>query len=721
MSDETKNIYLNRDGRWADFEWRGLKLEGGALRLHSLPLLAEGGADELAELPAPVAPAGVAVGDDGTVYFTDPQRHRVLTINTCDGAVADAPCLGGEGQLPTRFSAPRGLLFLRARRALFVADSGNHRVQIFDAQTLQLVGVWGSKDQASAPQPGDEPGSFDTPQSLAADREGNVYVADAGNSRVQKFDALGHVVESFAEASLAAMEGAAPTEVAITEHDGTDRLCVLAPGAARLYVLDTQGQLVFRVEQEFLRDAMGLAAGGGAIYVGDNRQRRVIKFGQHGVLVGEARGYRGPVAALALTEGGQLLVHTGGVEAGIIRLSVVGAFARRGFMWGGPFGTGSALRKEWHRLRVTPGALPRDAHLNLFVFATDDINEVPAVDEEDAQSARPFASAGWAALPPGATDGLIRADKKSYLWIGAELQGEGTSTPALKQMRLSYNHEGYLKYFPAIYREDERARAFGQDFLALYESLFGDVEEVISTLGSVFDAGSAPEEFLGWLAGWLALDLDERWTEQRRRRAIARAFELYARRGTAEGLREALRFFAGIEARVEEPILHASWWSLAAEGEAQQPGGALLGFGTTLAPEEAQGAVVGTSATYDESSLITADEFGSTLFSPVAHRFVVQIYQGQSGGEGQRRRLEDIIEREKPAHTAFHLCVVEPEMRVGFQARLGVDSVVGGPAEPAGLDRGASLVLGGEPSGRVGGGSRLGLTTRLGDAGPDGS
>ena len=37
---------------------------------------------------------------------------------------------------------------------------------------------------------------------------------------------------------------------------------------------------------------------------------------------------------------------------------------------------------------------------------------------------------------------------------------------------------------------------------------------------------------------------------------------------------------------------------------------------------------------------------------------------------------EILVEREKPAHCDYHLCVIEPRMRVGFQARVGIDTIV---------------------------------------------
>jgi len=131
-----------------------------------------------------------------------------------------------------------------------------------------------------------------------------------------------------------------------------------------------------------------------------------------------------------------------------------------------------------------------------------------------------------------------------------------------------------------------------------------------------------------------------------------------------------------------------------------------------LVASEAQGAVVGTTATLDQSHLITQEEFGAPLFDDLAHRFSVQLYRGGAFGEETLETVRALLDREKPAHTDYHLCLIEPNFRIGFQSRIGIDTVVAGPAPPATSD--AGLVLGGEPAGRIGRRSGVGQTTRLG-------
>src|SRR5262249_34062983 len=199
------------------------------------------------------------------------------------------------------------------------------------------------------------------------------------------------------------------------------------------------------------------------------------------------------------------------------------------------------------------------------------------------------------------------------------------STPVLSQLRLEFDHQTYLANLPAIYREASPCGDFLARFLSLSETLFSGLEGTIEGLSIFFDPAVVPSEFLPWLAGWLALELDEEWDERKKRQAIARAFESYGWRGTARGLRDALRFQAGVNAVVEEPILNAEWWALPAEdlgcscaapSTSKQKNfvdtaNSILGVTTMLASAQPQGAVVGATATLDQSHLIAGEELGA--------------------------------------------------------------------------------------------------------------
>jgi tripartite motif-containing protein 71 len=65
---------------------------------------------------------------------------------------------------------------------VYVADTGNNRIQKF-TNTGTFLAKWGS--------PGRGNGQFESPGGLAVDRSGNVFVADIGDNRIQKFACKG--------------------------------------------------------------------------------------------------------------------------------------------------------------------------------------------------------------------------------------------------------------------------------------------------------------------------------------------------------------------------------------------------------------------------------------------------------------------------------------------------------------------------------------------------
>ncbi len=639
------------------------------------------------------------------------------------------------------------MLFHPARQALFVADSGNHRIQIFDAHTFQLVDIWGQPGQPANAEPGSEPGLFNTPWSIANDSQGFVYVVDYGNQRVQKFDVRGNVSRAFWDTirayTIQAKVTIQPSDVAVDTVGQSTEVYILDASARTVFVFDPAGQYIrhfttqhpaddteqnsFQVGQQ----PMGLVVRGATVYIGDNGQRRLLQFTSDGAFVGEAWGYEGPVAALAIDRHGDILVHTGAALAPV-RLAAVGAYGRSGGLWGGPFHNTSAHREQWHWLRAMIEPLSPGAHTQLYVYdfvpPQDNGTRTPPDPKTieppvDTTAADPFADPRWKriSLAPDISETLFPGAPLDYVWIGLAFSGDGRTSPVLAQMRLDFDYQTYLQYLPTIYQEDALSRQFLARFLSLFASRFDDLEARIASLATLFDPAATQPQFLSWLAGWLALEFSEDWDEAQRRQAIIRAFASYGQSGTVEGLQLALRNDVGVDVYIEEPILQTAWWALPTDENPAplEAHNSILGFTTVLTVGEPQAAVVGTTAVLDQSYLITQEDFGTPLFDDVAHQFSVQLYQGRSYSETQRDAVRTLLDREKPAHTTYHLCVLEPRMRVGFQARIGIDSIVAGPLPSTLLVQtpttGTDLVLGGEPAGRIGERSQLGRTTRLTD------
>ena len=692
--------YLNEDGAWPRFHWNALALDAdGALRLAGLPATVDPLPGALATLGAAQSAGGIAVDADGSVYYSDPAGGTIRIVEGCFGGVGAVSCLGGQGGAPTQLAAPAGLGIAPHRHALYVADTGNRRVQVFDLASLALVEV--IEGLAS-------------PTALALDDRGRLGVVDEGTRRVELFDESGDLVPAFGDM------------VAASGHAGDP--CALDCEAERFYVLDRQTHEIsvfselalLEVVPTGIAGATSFAVAQGALYVGDPDRRCIAVWsrdqaGQFRPL-GDAVGYEGPCCAITRDLGGGLLVAPGGGLAPI-RLALDASHVHEGWLWSDAifFDT---LAHDWNRLHARID-LPAGSHVQFFV-AIGPRAAPPPAPGSDGSFAAP-----WREVPADVTDfflDLAAAGKQEALWIGARFGNDQRSTPVLSQLRVDFDQAGYQDDLPAVYRNPIDGDNFLRRYLGLFESFFGELEDTIADLPALLDPASTPAQDLGWLAGFLALPLSDSQSTGAQRAAVAGAFARYARRGTAAGLRQTLLDEAGVRALIDEPSQALAWWGLPAPSTSCLPGDAgtwadggdsVLGFNTVLAAGEPQGAVVGTTAVFDRSQLIAQEEWGTPLFEGSAYRFLVRLYPGDLHCVGKLAEVRAIVEREKPAHTLYDLCVIESGLRVGYQACLGVDTLLGGgPVEPGRLGDG-DLVLGGQPRARLGVDSRVGAGAQL--------
>ncbi|GAA4537626.1 NHL repeat-containing protein [Amycolatopsis samaneae] len=161
------------------------------------------------------------LSNDGYAWLADPVRFSVRASPPTTPPVFRG-AFGRLGAGPGQFSDPAGIA-VDARGQLWVADTGNDRVQAFtrDGRLVRVLA-----------------GRLRSPQAVALDGAGNVYVADTGNNRVVEYSWWGGFVREFGAGKLDNPRG------------------VAIDTAGRLWVADTGHQRVARFDT---RDGAALA------------------------------------------------------------------------------------------------------------------------------------------------------------------------------------------------------------------------------------------------------------------------------------------------------------------------------------------------------------------------------------------------------------------------------------------------------------------------------
>jgi uncharacterized protein (TIGR03663 family) len=224
----------------------------------------------------------------------DPYTEAHLDLNV-------ASTWGEVGTEPGQFNHPRGVA-LGPEGKVYVVDSDNHRVQVFDAEGAFLR-TWGSQCNLAegygcADPDGDGPlaygdGQFQEPWGIAVAADGRVYVADTWNHRIQVFAADGTFLAkwgSYGQTDDAVTHLYGPRDVAV---DATGRVLVTDTGNKRVLVYDAEGNLLHHWggagagPGEF-EEPIGIALdAGGRVYVADTWNRRVQVFGSDFAYLGQ--------------------------------------------------------------------------------------------------------------------------------------------------------------------------------------------------------------------------------------------------------------------------------------------------------------------------------------------------------------------------------------------------------------------------------------------------
>jgi len=190
---------------------------------------------------------GLAMDDGDRLFVSDPALRHVLVLDA-----KHKP----EDVITDGMVEPGGLAVDRENRLLYVADVELDQVLVYDADSFKLLrklGTTGHKHELTTP------GDFAKPTGLAVDADGNLYVCDTLNDRIEVFDADGKFVTAYGKNGDAPGYFSRPKGIAV-DNDG------------HIWVADGMQDRVQVFNQEW---------------------QLLISFGGHGLLPGQFQGLVG--------------------------------------------------------------------------------------------------------------------------------------------------------------------------------------------------------------------------------------------------------------------------------------------------------------------------------------------------------------------------------------------------------------------------------------------
>ncbi len=161
------------------------------------------------------SPAGMALDKAGNLFVADSGKGRILKFSAEHKLISNIEGGGME--------APTYLALSPDNRRLYVSESRKHRILVFDADSGKLLREFGKV--------GIGEGEFNHPQGLAFGPDGQLYVVDSLNSRIQVFDFDGSFIASFGERGDRLWQLESPKDLAF-DSDGN------------LYVVESRSSVV---------------------------------------------------------------------------------------------------------------------------------------------------------------------------------------------------------------------------------------------------------------------------------------------------------------------------------------------------------------------------------------------------------------------------------------------------------------------------------------------
>jgi glucose/arabinose dehydrogenase/sugar lactone lactonase YvrE len=222
--------------------------------------------------------------DGGSITHTiwTPSSDTVYTATFTSPTGNVFTSFGSHGSATGQLNQPFGVAISSGTGNIYVADTGNNRIDKFSSSG-SFITSFGSG--------GDHPGQFNHPSGVAIDSgTGNIYVADTGNNRIDKFSSSGSFITSFGSHRSTLGQLNQPFGVAI--DSGTGNIYVADTGNNRIDEFSSSGSFITsfgshgsaagQLNQPF---GVAISSGTGNIYVADTGNNRIDEFSSSGSFI----------------------------------------------------------------------------------------------------------------------------------------------------------------------------------------------------------------------------------------------------------------------------------------------------------------------------------------------------------------------------------------------------------------------------------------------------
>jgi phage tail-like protein len=745
MIDTKPHFVLNGLAGWQAADLRNAVLAdgGGTLTLQQLPGSIRPLVDPQGSFGGLQAATGVAVDAENRVYILDSQACMLKRFDQCQQKFVTLPCIGGCGTEPRQLSSPHGLA-VSCCNNIYIADTGNCRVQIFSVKGLALRNIWGplkvkqtaagfsislAVPKATLANPSPDcsgavvfPDGTWQPWDVVVSSRNWTYVSDYANGLIHVFDPHGCWTTAYTGEGGSNPQFAKPTRMAL---DREGRIYVLQESLNYVVVLNSDGSFQGTVSQpadvlgEFCPVAIAVDINGN-LCLSDCVTRKFYFYqpdGDGGWCPTTCSSCTGTAASSLIFDlsGNPLFVD--GAQR-VCQLSPQGLFPTSGYYYSGALDS-KTYRCLWHRV-VLRGCVPQGTAVRVDTFTAE--SEKPIDEIESLPESRWATAQLDAGTPSCEWDCLSLSPPGRYLWLRLTLEGDGSATPVLQKIKLYYPRASSLQYLPAVYREDAVSADFTARFLSIFDTLRNKTSGQITDIALYFDPKATPanppnvsgNDFLSWLAGWLGLSLQNNWPVRKRRELVRQAHKLFDLRGTPEGLKLMIELYTGFKPRILELFRLRRW--LVVDSATLGNQSAVLGKDIMKRLQ------IGENSKIGSFQLIDYGNPSLDFFNSYAYQFIVIVPRWPGATDTDQMALQQIIEMAKPAHTQAQLRWDEPRFRIGLQSFVGVDTVLA--KYPVGMIEGQGslgydTVLGSpeestkRPSSSVGRSSRIGCNTVL--------